>query len=284
MNNFVSLDVETANHDMSSICQIGVVKYVDGVVTDEFYELIDPDDYFYFRNQDIHGISSDDVTDCRKFNQIIQELLIFIDNLPCVCHTKFDKNAINRAVVKYNLPYADINWLDSSMIARRTWEQFAYKGYGLANLCEFIGYKFNHHDALEDAKAAGQIVLKACEIKNYKIDDWVSRVNKPIFPNTYKANTKDVNIEGEFFGDNLVFTGSLKIPRREATSLASILGFNTISYVTKKTNILVVGDQDISRLAGHKKSSKHRKAESLILKKCDIRIIKESDFFAMLDK
>jgi DNA polymerase III subunit epsilon len=42
--------------------------------------------------------------------------------------------------------------------------------------------------------------------------------------------------------------------------------------------MLVVGDQDIAKLAGHEKSSKHRKAEELIAKGTPIRILKESDF------
>ena len=40
----------------------------------------------------------------------------------------------------------------------------------------------------------------------------------------------------------------------------------------------MVGDQDIKRLAGHEKSSKHRKAKELIEKGMPIRILKESDF------
>jgi DNA polymerase-3 subunit epsilon len=35
---------------------------------------------------------------------------------------------------------------------------------------------------------------------------------------------------------------------------------------------------DVTRLAGHEKSSKHRKAEELITKGFPIRIIRETDF------
>ena len=44
---------------------------------------------------------------------------------------------------------------------------------------------------------------------------------------------------------------------------------------------LVVGDQDVQKLAGHNKSSKHRKAEDLILKGQPIRILRESDFLEL---
>jgi DNA polymerase-3 subunit epsilon len=48
--------------------------------------------------------------------------------------------------------------------------------------------------------------------------------------------------------------------------------------ITKKTTILVVGDQDLRFTRGHEKSSKHRKAEALITSGAAIRIVGESDF------
>jgi DNA polymerase-3 subunit epsilon len=43
-------------------------------------------------------------------------------------------------------------------VARRAWEEFAWSGYGLGNVCDFLGYDFIPHDALEDAKAAAYIL------------------------------------------------------------------------------------------------------------------------------
>lgn len=75
-----------------------------------------------------------------------------------------------------------------------------------------------------------------------------------------------------------MFTGTLNIPRRQAADLAAHIGCEVADGVTKKTTMLVVGDQDIKRLAGHAKSTKHRKAEALILAGQAIRILRESDF------
>ena len=43
MRNFVAVDVETANENPSSICAIGAVKVIDGIVTDSRYSLICPE-------------------------------------------------------------------------------------------------------------------------------------------------------------------------------------------------------------------------------------------------
>lgn len=68
--NFIALDVETANADMSSICQIGLAKYVDGKLDDVWDTLINPEDYFDEINVSIHGISSGDVVNSPKFVDI----------------------------------------------------------------------------------------------------------------------------------------------------------------------------------------------------------------------
>lgn len=76
----------------------------------------------------------------------------------------------------------------------------------------------------------------------------------------------------------MVFTGSLEIPRREAADLAAAVGCEVAKSVTKQTTLLVVGDQDIRRLAGREKSSKHRRTEALIEAGHPIRILRETDF------
>ena len=44
---FVAIDVETANPDYSSICQIGLVCYKDGKPHEEWKSYINPEDYFF---------------------------------------------------------------------------------------------------------------------------------------------------------------------------------------------------------------------------------------------
>ena len=41
--NFVALDVETANADASTICQIGIVTFTNGAVDGTWSTLIDPE-------------------------------------------------------------------------------------------------------------------------------------------------------------------------------------------------------------------------------------------------
>lgn len=274
---FIAIDVETANADMASICQIGIAKYKDGELMDEWSSLIDPEDYFDFINIDIHGISEDDVIEAPTFPEIVGELNRFLSNSISVSHTHFDRVSIERAFAKYSLIPIETTWLDSARVARRTWEECAWSGYGLASVCKIIGYEFIHHNALEDAKASGQVLIAAINKSGLDTNAWLKRTSQPINPSGLTVS-RDGNPEGEMYGEVLVFTGALEISRRDAADLAARIGCTVDSSVTKKTTLLVVGDQDVTKLAGKDKSSKHLKAEQLITKGFNIRIIKESDF------
>ena len=282
---FVAVDVETANVDMASICQLGIARYRGGTLAGEWKSYIDPEDWFDPGNVSIHGIDAAVVQGAPTFPEVADDVHSLLLNEVVVCHTHFDRVALSQAAERYGVALPECMWLDSARVVRRTWASCAEKGYGLENVCQMLGYDFQHHDALEDAKAAAFILLEACKKTGLGITDWIERVRKPIDlanAGSGSAIAREGNPEGALHGEVLVFTGSLAMPRREAADLAASLGCEVAPGVTKRTTLLVVGDQDIRRLAGHEKSSKHRKAEALIAKGVPIRILRETDFRALV--
>jgi len=282
---FIAIDVETANADMASICQIGLARYENGVLAEEWKSYVDPEDYFDGINVSIHGIDEFVVKGAPTFPALADKLYSFLDTRVTVCHTHFDRVAMHQAADRYTIRPPDSIWLDSARVARRAWKEFAWKGYGLYNVCKALDYDFKHHDALEDAKAAAHILLAAINETGLDLTGWIRRVRQPIDPqacSSAAAIRREGNPEGALYGEVLVFTGALAMPRREAADLASAIGCQVASGVTKETTILVVGDQDIKRLAGHEKSSKHRKAEKLVREGQSLRILRESDFRQMV--
>lgn len=279
--NFVAIDVETANADMASICQIGIAKYEKGVLAEEWESYVDPEDYFDGINVAIHGIDESTVKGAPTFPELIDTLRSYLLGTVVLCHTHFDRVAMNQAAQRYDIVAPECTWLDSARVARRTWTECAWRGYGLYDVCRKLGHKFRHHDALEDAKAAAHIFIAAAVATGLDIDGWLKRVRQPIDPTASSSGSaikRDGNPEGALFGEVLVFTGALEMPRREAADLAATIGCQVASGVTKQTTMLVVGDQDIKKLAGHERSLKQRKAEELIGQGIPMRILKESDF------
>jgi DNA polymerase-3 subunit epsilon len=287
---FVVIDVETANADLSSICQIGIASFRNGELAASWVSLVNPEDCFSAINVSIHGIDNWQVKDAPTWKEVFPQVVSRLQDRIAVCHTPFDRVALARACDRYDLAKCECTWLDSAKVVRRTWPEFSRSGYGLSNLATHFGIDYQAHDALEDARCAGIVLLRAVAETGLSPEQWLTRVEQPIGPvdhglrsSTWQtASKRDGNPEGCLFGEVLVFTGSLSIPRRQAADAAAAAGCRVDSGVTKHTTMLVVGDQDLRVLAGHDKSSKHMKAEQLIGKGQHIRILGESDFMRIV--
>ena len=279
MADFVAVDVETANADFSSVCQIGVVAFDHGRVEDSWQTLVDPEDEFDVFNVAIHHIDQRAVRGAPTFPEIYESVSKRLADSIVACHTPFDRVAVERVVDKYGLEQLACAWLDTARVARRAWPQFSRRGYGLANVAGYLGITFDAHNAEEDARAAGELLVRAIEETGLAVHEWQERVNRPIGLAPGKATiAMDGNPEGSLYGDNVVFTGKLTIPRALAAQMAADAGCKVAASLCEDTTLLVVGDQDIRRLAGYEKSSKRRKAERLIAQGLHIRILGESDF------
>jgi DNA polymerase-3 subunit epsilon len=285
MDTFFALDVETANADMESICQIGIVEFQGNLLVNQWGSLVDPEDYFDPFNSSIHGITPQMVDGAPTFpviHKALQELSKAAGKIIVVTHTPFDQISLQRACQKYKLDDISWYWLDSARVVRRQWEEFRHSGYGLSNVADFLGIEYKPHDAVEDARAAGEVLLKAMEHSGLSLEAWLEKAYKPILSGKISyAQAGDP--DGPFYGETVVFTGALSLPRKDATRLAALAGCNVGDGVTKETTLLVVGIQNKDRLAGYDKSSKHRKAEQLMAKGQNIRIITENDFLDMVE-
>jgi DNA polymerase-3 subunit epsilon len=280
---FIAIDFETANSDLASICQLGAVTFQGGKAVKTWQTLINPEDYFDPWNVSIHGIDEGMVKNAPKFPKIFRSLRCVIAKQLVACHTHFDRVALSRVIEKYRLPQIDCIWLDTARVVRRAWVDLSSTGYGLKNVADKLGIEFNHHAAGEDARAAGEILLRAIAETGISLQDWLVRVNKPIGVADGSGRiTRKGNPNGPLAGEVLVFTGALSMHRHEAADLAAAIGCEVTASVNKDTTILVVGDQDIRKWAGYKKSSKHRKAEDLISKGQPITIVGESDFLRVV--
>lgn len=280
---FVALDVETANPDMASICQVGVAVYKAGALIDSWGCLVNPQAEFSPGNIAVHGINNEAVRDAPPFVGIADALWHRLATHIVACHTPFDRLCLDRACARFGLTLPEFTWLDTARVVRRTWPEFAQRGYGLANVAGRFGIEFRHHDAVEDARATGLLLLKACEHAQITVPEWVNRSSSRRLESR-EPIARDGNPDGALAGEVIVFTGALTIPRAKAAEAAAAAGCRVAANVTGQTTLLVVGDQDLRQTHGEAKSTKHRRAEELISEGQEIRILQESDFIALLSR
>ena len=290
---FVVIDVETANPNLSSICQVGIASFTNGELADTWESLINPEDYFSPFNVSIHGIDEYMVENAPTWRGIFPEIESRLRNKIAVSHTPFDRSALAQACERSEMAECKCFWLDSARVVRMAWPQFSSSGYGLSNVAKYFGIEYQAHDALEDARCAGLVLLRAITETGLSPEQWLARVEQPIYSAGHgywsakwqSSCKREANPEGGLFGEILVFTGSLSIPRIEAADAAASAGCRVDDGVTKHTTMLVVGDLDVrTRFAGQEKSSKHLKAERLISEGQRIRILGESDFMSIVSR
>jgi len=233
-------------------------------------------------NISIHKIDENAVRGAPTFPQVFSKLTEMLLDQIVVSHTHFDRVALSQAITKYNLKLIPCRWLDSAKVARRTWTECAKVGYGLAPIAAKLGIVFQHHDASADAETCGQILLRAIIESGIDIEGWMLKSVQSLGEAIHGPLKRDGNPEGILYGECIVFSGAMQIPRHEAAAIAAGAGCSVAASVSKKISILVVGNQDITKLRpGERRSSKHCLAEKLIADGNPIRIIREADFMVL---
>ena len=77
MENFTAIDFETAQGSRNSICQVGLIRIEKGIVTKEINLLVQPpDNYYWSRFTDIHGIAAKDTVNASTFDQLWHQTLL----------------------------------------------------------------------------------------------------------------------------------------------------------------------------------------------------------------
>ncbi|WP_018580575.1 exonuclease domain-containing protein [Corynebacterium pilosum] len=160
---FVGFDVETANGQWGSICQIGAAKVIDGVVTETASWLCTPPagiDEFDTFNVNIHGITSEDVAGQPTFAERVDEFTAFVGDLPLVAHNaQFDMTALREAcqAAGVEVPQA---MFGCSLAASRA-SSLSVDNHKLPTLAEHLGVELTaHHDAEADAVACAEVMVE----------------------------------------------------------------------------------------------------------------------------
>lgn len=178
---FVAVDVETANAEPGSICQIGFARFARGRLIDNWAWPIHPQTYFSAANTAIHGLRPGDVTHAPDWAGVYDRVAELLAGRIVVSHTAFDVTAITRACLTHGRPPIDAEWLDSARVARRAFPTLkARGGHGLARLAAHLGLAFSHHDAGEDARVAGQVLLAAVAETGRSVAEWCTAAHRPL--------------------------------------------------------------------------------------------------------
>ena len=151
LESFTAVDFETATWAPNSICQVGMVRIENGVITETVNKLVrPPKNEYYYRNIEVHGILPEDTANTPDFDHIWFEIKHLIEDQVFVAHNaNFDVNCLRSTLAYYNIVQPDFEIRCTRIIYRR----------GLAYLSKKYKIPLKHHDALSDANTCAQLYL-----------------------------------------------------------------------------------------------------------------------------
>lgn len=306
MLNFIAIDLETANWERSSICQIGITEVVDGVIQPSISWLVQPEgnEYDGF-NISIHGITPEDTKDCPSFKEVWKEVYPYLEGKNVVAHnTSFDMYALRDAFDKYGMEYPTFDYFCTLRIAK-----YIVKGcysYSLDKVLDYLGITFEgHHKADNDSRGCAELLLKCLEMDGSTLEELEDKYHfhrGKFAPNTFIAHLTKGNNQTKkelldsleehpelvdeanyFYGKTVCFTGACMYgTRKELLQKVKDVGGIPADSVTKKTEVLVVGQQDYKVVGDSGMSAKQKKAFTLLEKGQDIEILSESEFISRI--
>ncbi len=318
---FTAIDFETANGFRGSPCAVGLTKVRDGRIIEEASWLMRPPaghDHFDSRNIAIHGITSRMVEDAPRFGDLFAEIGGFIGADVLVAHNAaFDLGVIRSALEVSALAGPGWDYACTVVLSRRS---YSLPSYSLPFVAEAAGVAlFNHHDAVEDARACAGILIdiaRLCDAQT--VEDVLVRHSLPLSrADAYEPGIHDLSKatrtvlersslssgwsgwleEGEnphanaqadprqpLYGQTVVFTGNLGMPRPQAKERAARLGAQPASSVTRRTTVLVVGNGFVaSDLRNGRVTGKARRVLDLHERGQAIEVLSEAEFLQMTD-
>ena len=119
INCFTAIDFETAQGSRWSICQVGLIRVENGEVVKRLDFLVQPpDNYYWDKLIDIHGITPEDTANTPTFDIIWPQIEPFIKGQHVVAHNgfSFDFHCISQTLEYYNLDVPEYEKHDTYQI------------------------------------------------------------------------------------------------------------------------------------------------------------------------
>lgn len=304
---FVALDFETANPKHPP-CAIGLVLVRNGEIVDEYHSLINPAQPFNRHCIAVHGITASDVKNAPLFSEMWPELKPYFSRYPVVGHNiLFDKFVLEKAVRRSGLELLPLVYYDTLGLCRYNFPDA--NGFDLASACLAFGVPLmQHHNALDDARAAAQLMIALMENEGraifpaalgdaidrcFDVEDPDNEVHEDATQPTqargpeYATTTAEMDtVERIVFpGSTFVLTGTIgNYDRLELERLIESYGGNVTRSVSRRTTYVIVGLQDLTLVCDREgaKSRKILKAEELRSQGHNVKIVDAAVFVDVL--
>lgn len=310
-DDFTLVDIETTGLDPEycKIIEIGAVRIRGWKIVDTFHSFIYPvlgESDFIDHDDDgneiklttkeainnylppfvrrLTGITPDMLVDAPYIDQVLNIFSGFIGDDILIGHNvNFDINFLYDNMERHINKSLTNDFVDTLRLSRKAYPKLPHHtmDYLSKALCL---ENTNAHRTSEDCLACLEILNKCKEIAEQEgIEKWISKSSNKLASCVNEGNLDDLDPDNPLFGKTCVFTGTLsKMVRKDAMQMVVDIGGQVADNVTKSTDFLIMGQQDYTKFADGKESSKTKKVKSLQEKGQNIHILSEDDFYNII--
>lgn len=289
---YVMIDTETTGFSSTydSMLEISAVKVKDGQAVDTFHTFVASDVIIPEFITNLTGITNEMLKNAPPEYEAARKAKEYIgDSIIVGFNTKFDINFINEALKETYGIQLENYYVDVLRYARKLFPEM--KHHRLRDMAELFNIeREKEHRASHDCLTTIKVfeALRTVAVEKYgNVEEFLSSLKyhkQKLDARDLQSDSADFDITHPLYGKSCVFTGTLeRMQRKEAMQAVLNVGGLVENGVTNKTNFLILGNNDYCSSIKDGKSSKQKKAESLLLKGNDIAIIPESVFYDMLD-
>lgn len=282
------IDIETTglDPDYDYILEISAIKVKNNKIEDTFSSLVKYSENISDFITELTGITNEMVSNAPSLKNVLTNFINFIKDDILIGHNiNFDINFLYDNCLKELKKPLTNDFVDTLRISRRLNKEMIH--HTMSDLLNLYNIdNSNQHRALNDCEYTFEIYnkMKNDIIQKYtSIDEFIKTQGIKFKAKDIKTTAEQFDIDNPFYNKQIVFTGTLiEMTRKEAMQLVANVGGINSDNVNKNTNFLILGIQDYKKIK-NKKSNKIKKAEELILKGYDLKIISENTFYDIMN-
>lgn len=263
---YIAIDFEKLDDNPLSVCEVGLVEYKNGVEISNFHSYINP--AVGLKRNDwarkyLCHITDDVLSEAPSYNKLFPKLQEMLRDKILVSHSKgADLNYIYHLEEYYNLPKLYSRWIDTKEIAH-----FLKKEENVTSLYLNLFDKpfVNHHMALDDARACGEILNSLStqvDISSFIHDEkylpYVKRYDAEgsntrhtqhgtatVAPDDIVFNHEKISNLNFFKGKTVVISGMSESDKNKIRDILKELEAKCTSSLSGKTDIFIINQNNV---------------------------------------
>lgn len=290
-------DIEVLNQDPTSVCAIGIVELIDQEVASTYYSLIKPKNLSYdaYRYK-VHKIKPKNLIKERDFQDVWKDIHHYFEETIVVSHDiQGDMMYLREVLKQYHIPYPHLYMSCTNVLAHLVYPSL--HKYNVKELSQMIGFEFQVHHALGDARACAQILIEMLhhehqesiidlhqqfhlEFGEMKTNYYRNIISAEMAPQLLEMVQRE---DALLYHQSVCFTGKLSMPKEileEKTKEVSALYSHQVST---QTNYLVIGEIGYHKVRFGHDNKKVQKALQLKKLGQDIQIVHENEYLKLLE-